>query len=240
MRQLIKVFLFVATATSFAIAGTMSNSGTASGTRSVSGGGLGDTPASDFFGEVSSASPVQINGITTQNLSSGFSPAVGDIIGRDLSGTNPGFDFTNDSVTWTAAIPAPTAVYCAGTFDLSATFDSSLGFLGNVFGGNQPNALDFELTFDGVSQGTFQAQSGTHTAASLTAAFTDGAPVSTVAVTMTFPDGNSFNAGSEQFHIFADSLDISFSYDFDPVPEPSGLGLAMFAGLGILVLKRRG
>lgn len=200
---------------------------------SIDVSGFGSTPASDYLGIVTSTSPIEIDAGATP-LSSGFSPAIGDVIGRDLVST--GIDYTDSTISWTIPLPSVPGDYVAGTFDVSASFTASLDFGGNPFSGTQPNALDFEVSFDAASQDTFQGQSGVHTAASLSGSQTDGAPVSNVIVTVTFPSGNSFNAGSEEFRIFADSLVVSGSYDVDAVPEPSS---ALLGGLALLGLLRR-
>lgn len=202
---------------------------------SIDTSGYGSTASSDYLGIVTSTAPLQIDaGATT--VSSGLSPTVGDVIGRDLVST--GIDYTGSTISWTVGLPPVPADYVASTFDVTAAFNSDLAFGGNAFSGTQPNALDFTLSFDASSQDTFQGQSGTHTAASLAGSQVDGAPVSSVTVTVTFPNGNAFNAGTEEFRIFTDSLVVSGSYDVNPVPEPSSALLGSFALLGLLRRRR--
>lgn len=205
-------------------------------TAAVIGGGVGQNATDDFYGQVTGLSPLVINGASQVN--SGFGAVeVGDVIGRDL--VSSGFNFTTATAEWLINIPDVPASYVANTFNLDATFNASTAFLGNTFSGTQPNALDFELFFDAVSQDTFQAQAGTHTAANLTGLINAGGPISQVRVVMSFPSGNSFNAGSEEFRLFAESLTVNYSYEFVAIPEPSSLCLLALLGLAGLVRRKR-
>ncbi|QDS96975.1 hypothetical protein [Adhaeretor mobilis] len=217
---------FVIYCTAISSASAVLVSGSASDdSATVNGGGFGSTPASDYLGVVTNLSPLQING-DSQTVSSSFSPVVGDVIGRDLAST--GINFTGDTITWTVSLPGVGGDFVPGTFDVTANFSTSLDFDGNAFSGTQPNALNFDLSFDGSSQDVFQAQSGIHTSATLSVTSFGGAPVTEVVVSAGFPAGNSFDAGSEQFRIFSDSLSVTYSFETAAVPEPSAF---LFGGL---------
>ncbi len=197
---------------------------------SINVSGFGSSPSGDYLGIVVNTAPLQIDAGST-TVGSDFAPGLGDVIGRDLAST--GADFTNSVISWQVDLPPVPANFIPGTFNVTATFASQLEFGGAVFSSTQPNALNFELLLGVSSVATFQAQSGNHTSATLSGNQVSGDPVTTVTVTATFPNGNSFNADSEQFRLFSDSLVVEGSFQ---IPEPS---TALLGGLALLGLLRR-
>jgi len=209
-------------------------------TATVNGGGLGNTPNSDFLGVVTSTSPLQIEGIQTQTVSSGFTSIIGDVIGRDLEST--GANFTNGTITWTVNLPSLPANFVPGTFNYEASFSASLDFLGNEFSASNPNALNFALTADSVVVSQVSAQSGVAGGVFLFDSNGPGQPISTFEVTASFPNGDSFDAGTEEFRIFNDALTVDFNFqttDTTAVPEPGSFLLIGLASLGVLSRRRR-